>query len=376
MRQTGLYIHIPFCVRKCRYCDFLSFPAKELQRERYVNALCREISQTWELFPEICEIDTIFIGGGTPSLLSGSQVKKILQHVRAEVFVNPMAEISMECNPGTVTQEDLMEYRDAGVNRLSFGVQSLRPQELKMLGRIHTREDAFEVYHMARKAGFENINLDLMSGIPNQTVESYEQTLLEVCELAPEHMSAYSLIIEEGTPFYEQYAQNPPVSEETDRYMYERTKQLLFQYGYNRYEISNYAKSGKESRHNLKYWSGEDYLGVGLGASSKIRNIRYKNETDWNRYLTLCQQKLSVKEVEEELSKEDEIAEFFVLGLRRMKGVSRQEFSRLFSCEIENYYEESLRKLKQMGLLQEENGWIFLSEKGIDVSNYVFGHFI
>lgn len=376
MRPMGLYIHIPFCVRKCHYCDFLSFPADKEQRERYVNALCREIRRTRKLFTENCEIDTIFIGGGTPSLLSGDQIKNILQHVRAEVLVNPKAEISMECNPGTVTQDDLKEYRKAGVNRLSLGVQSLQPEELKMLGRIHTREDALEVYHMARKAGFENINLDLMSGIPGQTVESYEQTLLEVCRLEPEHISAYSLIIEEGTPFYEQYAQNPPVSEDTDRYMYERTKQLLFQYGYNRYEISNYAKSGKESRHNLKYWSGEEYLGVGLGASSKIRNIRYKNEVDMNRYLTLCQQDLTVKEVEEELSLEDEIAEFFILGLRRMKGVSRQEFSRLFSCEIEKYYEDSLRKLKQLGLLQEEDGWIFLSEKGIDVSNYVFGHFI
>ncbi len=376
MKQIGLYIHIPFCVRKCQYCDFLSFSSTEEERERYVDHLCMEMKMVAKRFPEEHNIDTVFIGGGTPSILSIKQLERVFENLRSQFEIVHTAEITLECNPGTVTMNALNCYRSLGINRLSFGVQSLQNRELQALGRIHTREEAIASFRMAREAGFQNINLDLMSGIPAQTVESYEQTLEEICQLAPEHISAYSLIVEEGTPFYERYAKNPPVSEEIDRHMYERTREILVRYGYNRYEISNYAKRECESKHNLKYWSGMDYLGVGLGASSKIKNIRYKNEANMSMYYDQIEQGKSVMEVEEVLSKKDEMAEFFILGLRKMQGVTRQQFREMFSCEIEEQYGETLVKMQEMGLLQENNGQIALTEQGIDVSNFVFRHFL
>ncbi len=376
MNQTGIYIHIPFCVRKCQYCDFLSFCSTETEREHYVARLCEEIGKVKKYFPNQHQVNTIFIGGGTPSILSIRQVDRIMESLHHEFKIDPQAEISIECNPGTVTQENLAQYRKLGINRISFGVQSLQSAELRELGRIHSKEDAVTTYEMARRAGFENINLDLMSGIPMQTLQSYKQTLQEVCQLEPEHISAYSLIVEEGTPFFERYADTPPVSEELDRRMYEQTKECLSKYGYDRYEISNYARKGYESRHNLKYWSGEDYIGMGLGASSKIGNVRYKNETDMDYYLQKIQQGKPVHEIEEILSKEDEMAEFFILGLRKMRGVSRKQFFDLFSLEVEEHFGRTISQMKELGLLREVEGMIFLTDQGIDVSNVVFQQFI
>lgn len=376
MEQTGLYIHVPFCVRKCQYCDFLSFCAGEEEREQYVKSLCNEISRATEHFPKNRQIDTIFIGGGTPSLLSIQQMEQIMGVVQRTFVIDPHAEISMECNPGTTTQERLLAYRQMGLNRLSFGVQSLQSRELSLLGRIHTRQEAIASYEMARRAGFENINIDLMSGIPEQTLESYEATLREVCQMAPEHISAYSLIVEEGTPFYELYSEEPPVSEDIDRRMYERTKELLSTYGYDRYEISNYAKKGYESKHNVKYWSGVDYIGVGLGASSKIANIRYKNESDMKTYTSKIQRGFPVYEIEEVLSREDEIAEFFILGLRKTQGVSLQEFANKFASNVEEIYGKSLVELKELGFIEQEKEMLRLTEQGIDVSNQVLAYFL
>nr|MBP3598336.1 oxygen-independent coproporphyrinogen III oxidase [Eubacterium sp.] len=377
MEQTGLYIHIPFCVRKCQYCDFLSFSANEEERKTYVMRLNEEIRRAADFFPEIRNVDSIFIGGGTPSILSEGQMNQLFEGLHHSFEIDSMAEISVECNPGTATLEKLKQYQKLGINRLSIGVQSLQNRELQKLGRIHKSQEAIQTYHMAREAGFENINLDLMSGIPEQSMASYEKTLFEICRLAPEHISAYSLIVEEGTPFYDQYAEKPPVSEDIDRQMYELTKEILAQYGYHRYEISNYAKSGFACKHNLKYWSGGDYLGLGLGAASKLGNVRYKNEADMTLYLQKIKQNNAIHEIEEVLTEEDRMAEFFILGLRKMQGVSRKEFEAQFAKTVEEQYGDTIRRMKEMNLLQDvDKNQIALTEAGIDVSNYVFQHFL
>ncbi len=303
MGSLGIYVHVPFCIKKCNYCDFLSFPLKKetdcRNTENYVKALQQEIRNPFKLPESSVEVDTIYIGGGTPSLLSERQIGAILETINRKFPLNQKVEITMECNPGTVNAESLQAYHDRGINRLSIGIQSAVEKELALLGRVHTFSQAKQVVSWAREA-------DLMCAIPGQTLASYEHSLQEILALEPQHISSYSLIIEEGTPFFEKYKDNPPVEEEADRKMYEMTQQILADRGYARYEISNYARHGYESRHNTKYWTGEDYLGVGLGASSKIGKFRLKNETDMSVYLEKLEKKETVTFVEENLSEEDE----------------------------------------------------------------------
>ena len=280
-----LYIHIPFCVRKCNYCDFLSFPAGLESIESYCRALDEEICRTAEIIYEKQEdrntgrISTIFVGGGTPSVLAPEQIRRLFFCLRQNFSISPDAEISMEANPGTLTREKLAACMEAGVNRLSIGLQSSDDALLKVLGRIHTWEQFLDNYREARKTGFQNINIDLMSSLPGQTLSGYLKTLEQVTELRPEHISSYSLILEEGTPFFdsEDIRRRLP-DEAVDREMYERTKELLHERGYERYEISNYAKEGFACRHNIGYWDGVPYLGLGLGASSYYDNARFSNE--------------------------------------------------------------------------------------------------
>ncbi len=295
MRELEIYVHIPFCVRKCAYCDFLSAPASSAEQERYVEALIREI----EMFPYKKEyrVSTVFLGGGTPSILAEGMIARILRAIR-ENFPHREApgEITIECNPGTASREKLEEYRQAGINRISIGLQSADDAELALLGRIHTWTDFLETYRLARAAGFENINIDLMSALPGQSVASWERTLERVLALRPEHISAYSLIIEEGTPFYQRYHDDdvrrergdPPVSlpsEEEERAMYRLTERLVGGQGMHRYEISNYALPGYECRHNIGYWTGVEYVGFGLGASSLLHHTRYRNTECMEAYL-------------------------------------------------------------------------------------------
>ena len=275
MQKLELYIHIPFCVQKCAYCDFLSAPANDAAKAEYVDALKKEIQRYREVASSY-QVSSVFVGGGTPSILSCEQMGEIFKMLRQVFTIDRDAEITIEANPGTVTEEKLEGWKQAGINRISFGLQSVNNEELKMLGRIHTYEEFRESYDMARQAGFDNINIDLISAIPGQTVKSWEHTLRTVAELHPEHISAYSLIIEEGTRFYQWYGKGqtdqekyPPLpDEDAERQMYERTEGILEEYGFHRYEISNYAREGKECRHNLGYWSRVEYLGIGLGASS------------------------------------------------------------------------------------------------------------
>lgn len=380
-KPLGLYVHIPFCVKKCNYCDFLSAPADETVKKRYVDALCREIAEYQELTKEY-ELKTLYFGGGTPSVLSVELLELILKTIQNSfTFAMEEAEVTLEVNPKTVTKDKLVRYRELGINRLSIGVQSAKQEELALLGRIHTFEDAKNTVAWAREAGFENISVDLISALPLQTLEDYKENVEAILSLNPEHISSYSLIVEEGTPFYEQYAEGKEKwadlpEEETDRAMYAYTKERLCKAGYERYEISNYAKPGFESRHNSSYWMGTEYIGVGLGASSLFTNARYHNETDLSVYMEDAEAGRDVRREIERLVESEQMEEFMILGLRRMCGVSREEFQKRFGRSIETVYGTALQKLKKLELLVMDGDRIALTDAGIDVSNQVFLEFV
>lgn len=385
MFPLEIYIHIPFCVKKCAYCDFLSAPSTEEERERYVNLLCEEIAASSVRAKEY-EVVTVFFGGGTPSILKGEQIERILKVLRERFAIAENAEITLEMNPGTVTGEKLEIYKRAGINRLSIGLQSVHNGELKMLGRIHTYEEFLESYHMARKAGFDNMNVDLISAIPGQTVESWKRTLSTILELQPEHISAYSLILEPGTPFYELYAKENDKAEkllpdeDAERQMYRQTIVMLKEAGYERYEISNYSRPGYECRHNLGYWNRVPYLGFGIGAASLVpqemsvkgKMCRYSNPDNIEEYQKCFLDKFKG----EPLEREDEMEEFMFLGLRKTSGVLKGQFRSCFQTGIEEVYGGQLEKLKNFRLIEENEERIWLTERGIDVSNMVFVEFM
>lgn len=386
VKELELYVHIPFCVKKCVYCDFLSAPAGEEERQRYVETLLKEIQGYGKQYQDYC-VTTIFVGGGTPSVLNGEQMKAIFNALRESFVVDTDAEITIEVNPGTVTEEKAEAWKQAGINRISIGLQSVNDEELRMLGRIHSYKDFLDTYHLLRDKGFYNLNVDLISAIPGQTLESWRKTLCKVAELKPEHISAYSLIIEEGTPFYTLYGEDRPDAvlkslpqplpdEETERLIYEETETILQKYGYNRYEISNYAKPGYACQHNEGYWRRVNYLGIGLGASSLIENQRFRNLSEYDAYMDAIQNQKSIHEEVESLSATDEMEEFMFLGLRMMSGISREEFQKNFGEEIETVYEKQIQQLKTDGLIEFVENRIRLTKRGIDISNYVFEQFL
>ena len=375
-RELELYIHIPFCVKKCAYCDFLSGPASNQQIEEYVQALIEEI-RYYKEFAKNYEVSTVFWGGGTPSLLTGEQMKALMEALGQTFFIRQNAEITMEANPGTVTVEKLLACQKAGINRISFGLQSVNNEELKMLGRIHTYEEFLESYEAARKAGFQNINVDLISAIPKQTVSSWEQTLQTIISLQPEHISAYSLIVEEGTTFAKLYGEGCKLEhllpmEEEERRMYERTEELLQEAGYHRYEISNYAKEGDECQHNLGYWERKEYLGLGLGASSLIEETRFHNTDEMEEYLRDANNPILLRREQEKLDRQEQMEEFVFLGLRKIRGIQEEKFAEMFGEDIWDCYGKNLERVIKEGLLEREEGVLRLTRKGIDVSNYVF----
>ena len=374
-KELELYLHIPFCVSKCKYCDFLSAPSGEEQRQIYVERLCRRIRYWSDVIHNYgYEIVSIFVGGGTPSILTEAQITQVFEAVHESFPIRGVAEITLEMNPGTDVKDKLPVYRELGINRLSIGLQSPDDRELKILGRIHNYEQFLETYRSAREAGFDNINIDLMSAIPDQTYEGWIHNLRTVAGLDPEHISAYSLIIEEGTPFASRTLNLP--DEDAEYNMYEATAQILREYGFEQYEISNYAKKGRECRHNVGYWIRQDYLGFGLGASSLYGKERFANTQDMKKYLENSRTPEKIREKEPPLTREDEMAEFMFLGLRMTRGISKAEFERQFGSEIDAIYGDVLRKYKSMGLLLEENGRIFLSREGIHVSNSVMADFL
>lgn len=377
-KELELYLHIPFCVSKCKYCDFLSAPSGEEQRQIYVERLCRRIRYWSDVIHNYgYEIVSIFVGGGTPSILTEAQITQVFEAVHESFPIREDAEITLEMNPGTDVKDKLPVYRELGINRLSMGLQSADNEELKCLGRIHTYEDFRQVYQWAREAGFTNINVDLMSAIPGQTLESYEDTLRKVADLEPEHISAYSLIIEEGTPFYERYGEGRHaeelLDEDIERQMYVRTGEILEDYGYHRYEISNYAKDGYECRHNLGYWDRKEYLGLGAGASSLMDHIRWKEPDHIGPSTGLV---LEEREDFTRLRRKDEMEEFMFLGLRKINGVSEYDFYKSFRVSMDEIYKESIENLIKEGLLVREEDRIRLTDRGIDLSNYALSQFL
>lgn len=378
---AGIYLHIPFCVKKCDYCDFLSAPASKNVQQAYLKQLNRELLQICKrMQSENQQISTVYFGGGTPSILPGEAIVDLMQTITRSHLLREDAEITLELNPGTVSQDKLAVYRQAGINRLSIGAQSFRDEELKRLGRIHTCQEFLDAYQAARQCGFDQISLDLMSGLPGQTAQQWRENLEMAVSLEPEHISAYSLIIEEGTPFYERYGESwSEENEELDRQMYEDTKIILQQAGYQRYEISNYAKTGCESRHNTSYWTGIPYFGCGLGASSLLQTgntwIRTRNETDLTVYLKM--EEFSYVEMEE-LTLQAQMEEFMFLGLRLTRGIDPKVFAKRFpqAGTLEVQYGNVITELMQDGLLEYKRNRIALTDRGLDLSNYCFEKFL
>lgn len=383
-KELELYIHIPFCVKKCDYCDFLSFSADEQTQRSYVAALQKELVFYGAKYKGR-RITTIFIGGGTPSWLREESMQAVMETVYQNFAVDGDAEITIECNPGTITEHKFEVYRRIGINRLSIGLQSVHNEELKILGRIHTFEQFLKTYDMARKHGFSNINIDLMSSLPGQTPEIFCDSLYQVLKLKPEHISAYSLIIEKGTPFYELYRfdavkqaagmQTESLPTEEEEYQTTKmTQHILKEAGYHWYEISNFAKPGYECRHNIGYWKRVDYLGVGLGASSLIDNVRYSNTRDLYTYLSVPAD--SLHETAAQITRNEQMEEFMFLGLRMRDGFYRDEFTQAFGIPIEAVYGDALNHLQQEELLLKREGRIYLTDKGMDLNNYVVAQFM
>ena len=367
-----LYVHIPFCVRKCQYCDFLSGPSDEETKERYIEALLQEIHAVEHT--EDYEIVSVFIGGGTPSALKAEAIASVMRTLQEKFFFCEDAEVTIEANPGTVDPEKLTIYRNVGINRLSLGLQSTDAEELKLLGRIHSYEEFLKSYEWAREAGFSNINIDLMFAIPGQTGEAWRQHLYQVAELNPEHISAYSLIIEEGTPFAEQNLDLP--DEDTEYQMYEDTAEILERYGYRQYEISNYAKQGYMCRHNAGYWQRLEYLGFGLGASSLYGGMRFSNTHQMQEYLTDSRKPEQIRKDVTVLSRNEQIEEFMFLGLRMTEGISEKKFEENFNVRLMDIYGDILQKYEETGFMEHiETKWR-LTRKGIHVSNHILADFL
>ena len=375
MDKISLYIHIPFCAQKCLYCDFPSFARKDHLRKAYIEALNKEIISLREKHNNL-EINTIFIGGGTPSVLEADELECLLKEV-AKLNMAKDIEYSMECNPGNLTEEKLEVMKKYGVNRISMGVQAKQDNLLKGLGRIHNYKTFKENFLLAKKVGFNNINVDLMFGLPNQRLNEWEETLREIISLEPAHISAYSLIIEEGTAFYNLYENDKlKLPTEEERKMYHLAKKILEENGFNQYEISNYAKEGKECRHNLAYWNMDNWIGVGSAAASYINGKRIKNISSVEKYINSINEKREAVEEIINNSKNDNMEEFMFMGLRKINGIDENEFKNRFSMNINDVYGEILNKYIDEGFLIRKSGRIFLSEKGIEISNIIMADFL
>ncbi len=378
-KPLGIYVHIPFCVRKCDYCDFVSGPAEGPEIAGYVRVLLQEI-HSFEALASLYRVSTVFFGGGTPSLILPRHIESILRMLRQQFDWEEAPEISIECNPGTLDEEKLGEYKTMGVNRLSIGLQSVHDSELRLLGRIHTFEDFQSNFELARRLGFRNINVDLMSGLPHQRIGAWQETLETVAALRPEHISAYSLSVEPGTPFYERYG--TPIGrmslpgEEIDREMYHLTKTVLERQGYHRYEFSNFAREGFECRHNLAYWTGGEYLGFGQSGASYVNQRRFVNPRDKAEYWKTARRAYERSKTVPRQSVKEQMEEYMFLGLRTARGISRTEFVRRFGESFPAVYEEALEKYCRDGFMVCEGDRYSLTDRGIDVSNPILADFL
>ena len=385
-KELGIYIHIPFCKQKCYYCDFVSFSNKKEYIEKYIETLKREID-SYDL--SNYNITTIYIGGGTPSRIPSEKIQEILEKIRQKISENQTRwkniEITIELNTGTVDEEKIKKYKEIGINRLSIGLQSTNNKLLKEIGRIHTFEDFKDTYNTMKKVGFENINVDLMIGLPNQTISDVKESLNEIIKLNPTHVSVYSLIVEENTKM-EQLINNKELQlpdEELERQMYWYVKNTLELNGYNHYEISNFAKKGKESKHNLNCWEQKEYIGLGLAAYSYLNGVRYGNTSDIEKYINVQDflnsselEESGIRIVDEVQSLEDKRKEYMLLGLRKIDGVSIQNFKEKF---VENpifLFRKELEKLVNEELIAIDGDCIRLTNKGLDLANIVWEEFV
>ena len=374
MKKLGIYIHIPFCKRKCHYCDFISFSGKQELIEQYINSLKKEIND-YRINKEEYLIDTIYFGGGTPSYIESKYIIDILQELKQKFNISKEAEITIEINPGTVDKQKLQDYYNSGINRISFGLQSTKSELLKLVGRIHSYSSFLQSYNLARKIGFKNINVDLMIGLPVQTLQDVQKDLERIVELKPEHISVYSLIVEEETVI-EQKIKNKELylpSENLERKMYWKVKNTLEEKGYKHYEISNFAKPEYESKHNLSCWNQEEYIGFGLAAHSYINNKRFSNGHNFERYFEWPEYG---RVVHEKQNKEDKMKEYMLLNLRKTEGVKISEFKNKFVDNPIYLYRESLSKLVTQELIEIDIDSIKLTNKGIDLANIVWEEFV
>lgn len=381
MESLGIYVHIPFCKRKCKYCDFKSFACEENVYERYINALKNEIKvASKSIMPTIHEVDTIYIGGGTPSLIDAKYIEEIIETIYQNIKVAGNAEVTIEVNPGTVNKEKLEIYKKLGINRLSIGLQTTDNELLNLIGRVHTYEEFLDVYNMAREVGFNNINVDLMLALPTQTESILVDSLLKVINLNPNHISLYSLILEEGTALEKEVEEGKYtlIDEDIERKMYHKTKNILEKNGYNHYEISNFAKKGFESKHNLNCWDQKEYLGFGFAAHSYYRNKRFSNIQDLDEYIDNIEKFIISKNVEvhEIQDRESKAKEFMLLGLRKIDGVSISEFERRFRVHPLFYFRFEISRLEEEELIEVDLDKIRLTKRGLDLANQVFEAFV
>ncbi|MBC6696015.1 oxygen-independent coproporphyrinogen III oxidase [Terrisporobacter mayombei] len=375
--MLGLYIHIPFCVSKCKYCDFNSYKLDLEEKKKYLKSLEKEMSFYKNEIKEK-EIDTIFIGGGTPSILRDDEIKILFDNIKTNFKIKKNAEITMECNPGTLTLSKLKIMKDCGVNRLSIGLQAVQNHHLEYIGRIHTFEEFEKNYFQAKEVGFENINIDLMYALPNQNEEDWKETLEKIVELNPAHISAYSLILEENTELFDMYNRNEfkLLDEDTDIVMYEYTINYLKSHGYNQYEISNYAKEGYECNHNILYWKCENYVGIGASASGFLSGTRYNNVSSLSEYEKMILEGKKPIDWEEKLSIKDEIEESIFLGLRMNEGIKFKDFKIKYDLDFIEKYKNEIEKLEKLNLIDVNELGMRLTQKGREISNSVFVEFM
>lgn len=397
MKDIGLYIHIPFCKKKCNYCDFVSFANSEEKIEEYINCLICEIKEVAENVKfqfqqkkgDLVNVRSIYLGGGTPSYIDSKYIKQILNTIRNSYdFVmaglidkqEQFPEITIEINPGTVTEEKLLDYKNSGVNRISIGMQATQDRLLTQLGRIHSYQEFEMTYHLARKVGFENINIDFMFGLPNQTLDDVKESLQKIKILNPEHVSVYSLIVEDGTTLSKQIEEGimKLPDERLERTMYWTIKNFLEENGYKNYEISNFAMPNKESRHNLDCWNQKEYFGFGVAAHSYVDNVRFSNITDLNSYIENYKHNEPEKNFvfHEKENYLDTMKEYLLLGFRKIKGVSKRDFENKFQLPIESIFKLELEELRGKDLILENEDFYYLSDKGIDLANLVFEKFV
>lgn len=377
MKPLSIYVHIPFCRNKCLYCDFNSFRADDAQIADYVDHLIEEI-RLWSENVKGYRVETIFIGGGTPSSIDASLIVRIAEALKHHFRIAETVEFSIECNPESVTVEKITAYKASGINRISMGVQSFDDAILKTIGRIHDRNKAITAYGIIREAGIDNVNLDLMLNLPGQKLAQVDDALDRILELDPEHLSAYSLKVEEGTPFYKLFETGrlDIGDEEEDRDYFYHVKRRLETKGYHQYEISNFSKPGYESRHNLTYWRNNEYLGIGLGAHGKFNEKRYNNEEEMSGYLNAIDDKRLPIAYEEVIDREMDLFETIMLGLRLMEGLDIKRINDVYGIDFSQRYKKEIEKLKNLLLVEVDEDRIRLTEKGVDLSNQVFLEFM